>query len=88
MRKKQETSEEVQIREPVLSSKAYRRKWAAWVKKIWNTDPLVCPKCGDKMSIIAFIDECAVVKKILTAMDLWEIPPRAPPKPLPQDEHE
>ena len=37
----------------LLSTKAYRRKWAAWVKKIWNTDPLVCPRCGEKMSIIA-----------------------------------
>jgi hypothetical protein len=87
-KQEQETSEEVQIREPVLSSKAYRRKWAARVKKIWNTDPLVCPSCGEKMSIIAFIDEYAVVRKILVSMDLWEIPPRAPPKPLPQDVHE
>jgi len=42
---------------------------------IWNTDPLVCPRCGEKMAIIAFIDEYAVVRKILAAMDLWEILP-------------
>lgn len=78
----------MQIIEPVLSSKTYRKRWAALIKKIWNTDPLVCTKCGEKMSISAFIDEFAVVKKILESMDLWSVPERPPPKPLPQNLYE
>jgi len=49
---------------------------------------MVCPRCGERMSIIAFIDKFAVVKKILESMDLWEIPERPPLKPLPQDLYE
>ncbi len=85
MRKKQETSEEVQIIEPKLSSKTYRKRWAAWINKIWNTDPLICPKCGATLEIIAFIEDHAVIKNILTSLDLWKIPERPPPKPLLQD---
>jgi hypothetical protein len=88
MRKKQEASEEVHIIEPVLSSKAHRKRWAQWIQKVWDKNPLICPKCGAKMTIISFIDEFAVVKKILESMDLWKIPERPPPKPLPRDLYE
>jgi len=30
-----------------------------------ETDPLVCPKCSGEMHIIGFIDQRAVIKKIL-----------------------
>ncbi|MGV8120562.1 MAG: hypothetical protein AB2L14_12450 [Candidatus Xenobiia bacterium LiM19] len=88
MRKKQETSGEVQIIELVLSSKAHRKRWAALIQKVWQKDPMVCPRCGERMSIIAFIDEFPVVQKILESMDLWKIPERPPPKPLPRDLYE
>jgi hypothetical protein len=44
MRKKKETSGEVEVIEPVLSSKSYGKRWAAWMKIVWDTDPLVRPK--------------------------------------------
>ncbi|MGV8124991.1 MAG: hypothetical protein AB2L14_35025 [Candidatus Xenobiia bacterium LiM19] len=40
------------------------------------------------MSITAFVDEFPVVQKILESMDLWKIPERPPPKPLPRDLYE
>lgn len=55
MRKKQQISEELLIIEPVLASKAYRKRWAVWIKKIWNEDPLTCPRCGAMMDTVAFI---------------------------------
>jgi hypothetical protein len=87
MRKKQEkeTSGEAEVIEPVLSSKAYRKRWAQWIQKVWATDPLLCPRCGDKMGIVAFIEDRAVIKKILTYLDLWVVPKRPPPKPLLRD---
>ena len=88
MRKKQQQAEnagELQVIEPVLSSKAYRKRWAAWIQKVWGTDPLLCPKCGEKMHIIAFIEDQVVIWKILVSLDLWEKSARPPPKSLLQD---
>ena len=82
-----ELSEQEQVVEPILSSRAYRKRWAQWIKKVWNTDPLVCLKCSGRMSIIAFIEEFAVVKKILMHLNLWEAPQRAPPKCLIEDDY-
>ncbi len=88
MRKKQETSAEVQVIEPKLSSKAYRKRWAQWIQKIWSTDPFVCPKCGKEMGIVAFIEDQAVIRKILVSMNICEDPERPPPRPLPRALHE
>ena len=55
---------------------------------IWRTDPLTCPRCGQKMEIISFIEDNTVIKKILTSIDLWEVPEHPPPRPLPQDLYE
>jgi hypothetical protein len=39
--------------------------WAALIKKVYEIDPLLCPYCGGKMKIIAFITEHATVTHIL-----------------------
>jgi hypothetical protein len=33
------------IQETVGSSKEYRKNWARLIKKIYEADPLICPKC-------------------------------------------
>jgi len=33
------------ILEPEGSPKEYRRNWARLIKKIYEVDPLTCPKC-------------------------------------------
>jgi hypothetical protein len=33
------------------------RTWRECIKKIWEVDPLECPKCGGDMKIISFITE-------------------------------
>jgi hypothetical protein len=63
---------------------AYRRKcrmtWAALIKCVYEVDPLKCPKCGGTMKIISFIEEDAVIRKILRHCGLWkDVPIRAPP---------
>ena len=42
--------------EEELSRTAARRRWAALVKRVYEVDPLVCPKCGGEMRVIAFIE--------------------------------
>ena len=52
------------------------------IKRIYHTDPLLCPKCGGTMKIIAFIEarQGEVIRKILQHCGLWHDPPsRAPP---------
>jgi hypothetical protein len=56
------------------------KTWRECIKKIWEADPLLCPKCGGEMKIISFITETKTIRKILEHLGLWkEEPPRAPP---------
>jgi len=40
-------------------------RWAALIRKIYEVDPLLCPKCGAEMKIVAFIEDPPVIRKIL-----------------------
>lgn len=42
-----------------------RRRWAALIRLVYEVDPLVCPKCGGQMRVIALIQEPAVIDQIL-----------------------
>ena len=35
------------------------------IKKVWQADPLLCPKCSREMRIVALIDEREVIERIL-----------------------
>jgi hypothetical protein len=58
-----------------------RRRWAMLIKRVYQTDPLMCPRCGGVMKIIAFIEarQGEIVRKILEHCGLWEAPVRGPP---------
>jgi hypothetical protein len=68
-------------------SREARSTWARLVRKIFETDPLLCP-CGARMRIVSFITEPRVVDRILRhlhsercrARDPFE--PRAPPRAI------
>ena len=49
------------------SAKQARKRWAALIKKVYEVDPLSCPKCGAEMKIISFIerDQSEVIEQIL-----------------------
>ena len=66
-----------------------RLLWALLLALIYEALPLVCPKCGGDMRIIAFINEGPVIRKILghlgepisapllapaRGLPLWELP--------------
>jgi hypothetical protein len=40
-----------------LLRKQCRSNWARLIKKIYQTDPLVCPKCQGPMTIISFLED-------------------------------
>ena len=57
------------------------RSWARLIQKIYEVDPLACPRCGGEMRIIAFIEDYKIVKKILDYLGIYEFgKKRAPPK--------
>ena len=50
-------------------------------RKVYEVDPLECPKCGAQMRVIALIQDPADMERILTWLGLWE--PRQPGGPSP-----
>ena len=79
------------ILQPEESSKGYLKNWARLIQKIYEVDPLTCPKCHGPMRVISFIEDQDVIKKILKHLGLWEVKPRPPPKatgpPKPVEHH-
>jgi hypothetical protein len=56
--------------------------WAMLIKRVYEIDPLACPKCGAEMTVVAFIEppQAEVIEKILRHCGLWHASaPRAPP---------
>ena len=60
-------------------------KWRELIKKVWEADPLLCPKRRKEMRIVSLIDDRTVIERILHHLGLWEqgvrlSPARAPPE--------
>ena len=69
-----------------ISSKELRQNWARLIQKVYEVDPLICPKCQGAMSIISFIEELDIIEKILRHIN-WHLDLRNhdPPKPVISD---
>ena len=66
-------------REKTPVSQAARTVWALLIARIYEVFPLICPKCGGTMKIIAFIDEGEAIREILTCLGEPVDPPRIAP---------
>jgi len=53
--------------------------WAEMIRKVYEVDPMLCPQCGGRMKIIAFLTDYAVVDKIIDHLKLSFIAERPPP---------
>lgn len=51
--------------ESAVEAKKQKSTWAKLIKKVYGTDPLVCPKCGSDMEIKAIIMEPEEINKVL-----------------------
>ena len=38
-----------------------QKRWSYFIRKVYETDPLVCAKCSGKMRILSFIDQAEVI---------------------------
>jgi hypothetical protein len=70
------------VEEPAneLAARA-KAAWARLIRKVYEVDPLECPKCKGPMRVITLIDDPAVVRRILEHLGLWAPLPteRSPP---------
>ena len=55
------------------------QSWAEMIRKVYEIDPLVCPKCGSRMKIISFLTDWAVVDRIIDHLKLTFVAERPPP---------
>jgi hypothetical protein len=53
--------------------------WAAMIRKVYEVDPLTCPRCGGAMKVVAFLTEHAVVDRIIDHLKLTFVADRPPP---------
>ena len=72
--------------QPATASRPQRNRssqtWAMLIKRVYEVDPLACPKCGGLMKVVAFIEppQGEVIERILRHCGLWcPSAPRAPP---------
>jgi hypothetical protein len=65
---------------PALAPTEATRRWAALLRQIFEVDPLVCPRCGASMRIIAFITEPRVITKTLRHLAAKTADQRSPPR--------
>jgi len=48
------------------------KKWRELIKKVWEADPLRCPKRSREIRIVSLIDEEDVIEAILRHLGLWQ----------------
>jgi len=86
MRKKANTDDTIPTVIPnEMSSKEFRQNWARLIQKIYEVDPLTCPKSQRPMRIISFIEKLDIIERILRHLGLWNIRNHDPPKSIISD---
>ena len=49
------------------------------IRKAYETDPLLCPSCGGRMSVVSFIEEPKTIDRIIRHLELTFEAERPPP---------
>jgi len=49
------------------------------IRKIYEVDPLTCPRCGGEMKVVSFLTEPVVVDRIIDHLKLVFVAERPPP---------
>ena len=60
-----ETFENTDFSDDSPDTRAYKKAWARLLSKVYEIDPMICPKCGSEMKVIAVIQEPEEIKRIL-----------------------
>jgi hypothetical protein len=49
------------------------------IRKVYEVDPMICPKCGGTMKVVAFITEYSAVDRIIDHLKLTFVAEKPPP---------
>jgi hypothetical protein len=55
------------------------------IRKVFEVDPMTCPKCGGRMKVVAFLTEHAVVDRIIDHLKLTFAAEKPPPEAAHQE---
>ena len=79
--RKREADDEVPaVLEPDLCSREIKRNWSRLIQKVYETDPLECPRCKHPMRVVASIENPTVIRRILEHLGLWLANARSEPR--------
>ena len=78
-KRKKESQKELKISDDTIDIRSARKTWAMLIHRVYEVDPLLCPKCGSEMKIIAFIQARSEIIKILRHLGLY---PTRKPEPI------
>ena len=53
--------------------------WAEMIRKVYEIDPMICPKCGGLMKVVAFITDYRAVDRIIDHLKLRLVAEKPPP---------
>jgi hypothetical protein len=68
---------------PKRNTKQKNYSWAQLLKRVFEVDVLICPRCGSKMRVLCAIHQPDAIQKILTCLGLpSRAPPIAPARPV------
>ncbi len=56
--------------------------WGRLIARIYHVDPLVCTRCGKRMSVIAFVTDSVAIGRILDHLGLSKPEAQKPPPPV------
>ena len=59
------------VLEPDLWSREIKRNWSRLIRKVYEIDPMLCPRCEHPTSVIASIETPTVIRRILEHLGLW-----------------
>ncbi len=74
-----EGTEEAPGEEEAIHRRAARYAWALLLARIYEVFPLLCPRCGGEMRIIAFLTDGDAIRDILSHLGEPTSPPRLMP---------
>ena len=58
---------------------ALRRRWAQLIRRLYQVDPLLCPRCRGVMRVVSFITQPRLIRRILDHLAGRATQERAPP---------
>ena len=74
------------VEAPMPTVRPRRLGWAKLLRRVLNVDALTCPECTTSMTVIAFLTDPPVLKRILDHLSRPSSPPTVAPARSPLDE--